>query len=52
MDYKKPDCIYGDNPNDLVNRLRLLLSTESVAHKNHKNEIISIVEEMKEANII
>lgn len=44
--------IYWDNPNELVNRLRLLISSQSAGHNNHNNEIISIVEELKEANII
>ena len=35
----------------LVNRLRLL-SFENVEHNNHKNEIISVAEELKKANII
>lgn len=48
----KPNYIYWDDPNELVDRLRLLLSSESAGHNNHKNEIISIIEELREANII
>lgn len=48
----KPNYIYWDDPNELVDRLRLLLSSESAGHNNHKNEIISIVDELKEAKII
>lgn len=43
---------YWDNPNELVDRLRLITSSTSVGHNNHHNEIISIIEELKEANII
>ncbi|KAI8123498.1 hypothetical protein CVS40_5822 [Lucilia cuprina] len=52
LDNRKPKYIYWDDPNELVNRLRLLTSSSSVGHNNHKNEIISIIEELKEANII
>ncbi|KAL9889256.1 uncharacterized protein ACN427_008628 [Glossina fuscipes fuscipes] len=51
-DTRKPIYTYWDDPNELVDRLRLLLSSESVGHNNQKNEIISIVEELREANII
>lgn len=43
---------YWDNPNELVDRLRLLLSSASAGHTGHTNEIISIIEELREANII
>lgn len=43
---------FWDNPNELVDRLRLLISSTSVGHNNHNNEIISIIEELKEVNII
>jgi len=43
---------YWDDPNELIERLRLLLAYESVGNTNHKNEIISIIEELREANII
>ncbi|XP_059217017.1 MATH and LRR domain-containing protein PFE0570w-like [Stomoxys calcitrans] len=52
LDNHKPNYIYWDDPNELVDRLRLLLSSEGVGHNNHKNEIISIVEELREAHII
>lgn len=49
---KDKEYTYWDDPNELVNRLRLLLASDSAGNKNHKNEIISIIEELKEANII
>lgn len=47
-----PNYIYWDDPNELVNRLRLLMASQSAGHNNHNNEIISIIEELQESNII
>lgn len=47
IDYK-----YWDDPNELVERLHLLISSSLAGHNNHQNEIISIIEELQEANII
>ncbi|KAI9581863.1 hypothetical protein GQX74_010180 [Glossina fuscipes] len=52
LDTRKHIYTFRDDPNELVDRLRLLLSSESAAHSNHKNEIISIAKELREANII
>lgn len=49
---KKPNYIYWNDPNELVERLKLLLSSQSAGHNNHNNEIVSIIEELREANII
>lgn len=46
------DYIYWDDPNELVERLRLLISSKSVGHTAHNNEIISIIEELYEADLI
>lgn len=46
------DYIHWDDPNELVDRLRLLIASQQAGHNNHNNEIISILEELKEANII
>lgn len=46
------DYTYWDNPNELVDRLRLLVSSSSAGHTGHNNEIISILEELREAKII
>lgn len=43
---------YWDDPNELVDRLRLLASSASAGHTGHNNEIISIIEELREANLI
>jgi hypothetical protein len=43
---------YWDDPNELVDRLRLLVSSTSAGHTGHNNEIISILEELREARII
>lgn len=48
----KIDYIHWDNPNELVNRLRLLLSSTTAGHTGHMNEINSIIEELRESNII
>jgi hypothetical protein len=46
------DYVYWDNANELVDRLRLLVASMNAGHTGHNNEIISIIEELKEANII
>lgn len=51
-DKRKNTYTYWDNPNELVERLRLLISSRSAGHTGHTNEIISIIEELKEAKII
>lgn len=43
---------YWDDPNELVARLRLLMASQAAGHTAHDNEIVSIVEELREANII
>lgn len=48
----KHNYIYWNDPNELVDRLRLLLASEGAGHNNHRNEINSIIEELQEANII
>ncbi|KAG5314515.1 YMD3 protein, partial [Pseudoatta argentina] len=41
--------IYWDDPNEIVDRLRLLEPSRQVGHKGHDNEILSIIEELREA---
>ncbi|KNE88240.1 hypothetical protein PSTG_18364, partial [Puccinia striiformis f. sp. tritici PST-78] len=48
----KCNYLYWDDPNELVERLRILLASTSAGHTNHNNEIISIIEELREANIL
>ena len=44
--------VYYDDPNELVTRLNLLSSSQSVGNTGVNNEIISILEELRERNII
>lgn len=46
------DYVYWDDPNELCDRLRLLLASQQAGHNSHINEINSIVEELREAQII
>jgi len=50
-DYK-PEYIYWDDPNELVERLRLLTASYQAGNTAHSNEIMSILEELREANYI
>lgn len=49
---KKTDYVYYDDFNELVERLKLLLSSQTAGHTGHQNEIVSILEELREAKII
>lgn len=49
---KPIDYVYYDDPNELVDRLRLLMASDLAGNKGHNNEIISIIEELREAKII
>lgn len=46
------DYVYWDNPNELIDRLRLLIASQNAGNNGHQNEIIAILEELVEANII
>ena len=46
------DYVYWDDPNELVERLCLLLASQAAGNPSHNNEIISIIEELREAGII
>lgn len=43
---------YYDDPNELCDRLKLLISSKGGGNSNHDQEINSIVEELRERNII
>lgn len=43
---------YWNDVNELVNRLRLLTLSTTAGHTGHNNEIIAIIEELREANVI
>lgn len=47
IDYK-----YWDDPNELVDRLRLLVAERLAGNNNHENEILAIIEELRECGII
>jgi hypothetical protein len=44
--------VYWDDPNELCDRLRLLVASAEAGNTGHKNEMTSIIEELKEAGII
>lgn len=46
------DYVHWDDPNELVDRLRLLDASRRAGNNAHDNEILSIVEELREAGII
>lgn len=41
-----------NDPNELVDRLKLLMASATAGHEGHENEIQSIIEELREENII
>lgn len=43
---------YYDNPNELCDRLKLLISSKGAGNSNHNQEINSIVEELRERHLI
>lgn len=46
------DIVHWDDPNELVDRLRLLAMSTETGNTSHANEIINIVEELREAGYI
>ncbi|KAL0883434.1 hypothetical protein ABMA27_016814 [Loxostege sticticalis] len=49
---KDTDLVYWDDPNELVERLKLLLASRAAGNTGLDNEFHAILEEMKEAGII
>ncbi|XP_015121531.1 uncharacterized protein LOC107044239 [Diachasma alloeum] len=49
---RKMDYVYWDHPNELVDRLRLLMAYQEADNTSHTNEILSIMEKLREAGII
>ena len=43
---------HWDDPNELVDRLRILVAERQAGNNSHDNEILSIIEELREAEII
>ncbi|XP_011858311.1 PREDICTED: uncharacterized protein LOC105555879 [Vollenhovia emeryi] len=48
----KVDYVHWDDPNELTDRLRLLDSSRLAGNNAHDNEILSIIEELREAGFI
>ena len=48
----RPEYIHWDDPNVLVDRLQLLLGSQAAGNPSHNNEIMSIIEELRDAQII
>jgi len=48
----KIDYIHWDDPNELVDHLRLLETSRQVGHNAHDDEILSIIERFYEAGLI
>ncbi|XP_011869582.1 PREDICTED: uncharacterized protein LOC105562976 [Vollenhovia emeryi] len=46
------DYVHWDDPNELVDRLRLLDASRRASHNAHDNEMLSIIEELREAGFI
>lgn len=49
---KSHDIIHWDDPNELVGRLRHITMSTETGNRVHSNEILSIVEELREAGFI
>lgn len=49
---KDIDFVYWDDPNELVDRLKLLIASRDAGNTGLDNEIISIIEELRESKII
>lgn len=47
VDYK-----YWDDPNELVDRLRLLIAERDAGNSSHNNEILAVIEELREGGYI
>ncbi|KAL6263079.1 hypothetical protein P5V15_005880 [Pogonomyrmex californicus] len=48
----KIDYVHWDDPNELVDRLRLLDASHRAGNNAHDNKMLSIIEELREAGII
>lgn len=52
MNLQEHNLVYWDDPNELVDRLRLLLASKAAGNTGVSNEILSIFEELLEAGLI
>ncbi|CAH1106812.1 unnamed protein product [Psylliodes chrysocephalus] len=46
------EYVYWDSPNELVDRLKLLVASQSAGNNSHDNKIVAIINEPREVNII
>ncbi len=46
------DYVFWDDPNELVDRLRLLMAEKAAGNISHTNEIHAIIEELREVGYI
>lgn len=49
---QRMDYVYWNDVNELIDRLRLLIASQAAGNTSHSNEIVSIIEELREAGII
>lgn len=49
---REMDYVYWDDPNELVDRLKLLMAEVAAGNSSHVNEIQSIIEELREGGYI
>ena len=49
---KNVDYVYWDDPNELVDRLQLLISSTTAGNNIHNNEMVSLITEFREAKLI
>ena len=48
----KIDYKYYNNINEIVDRLKLLISSQNVGNDNHSNEIYEIIEELEKIDYV
>ena len=46
------DYVYWDDPNELIDRLRILMAEQTAGNYGHTNEIVTIISELREAGYI
>jgi len=46
------DYVHWDDPNELVDRMRLFEASRQADHNAHDNEMLSVIEKLREAGII
>jgi len=46
------DYVHWDDPNELVDHMRLLEASRQADYNAHDNEMLSIIEELRETGII